>query len=46
MVELPKSSGCGVVITIVDLMSKRVHFVPTHTTVTMEGAVRLFFHYV
>ena len=27
-------------------VSKRVHFIPTHTTVTAEGAARLFLHYV
>jgi len=32
--------------TVMDAVSKRVHFIPTHTTVTAEGAVRLFLHYV
>jgi len=32
--------------TVVDAVSKRVHFIPTHTTVTAEGAARLFLHYV
>jgi len=32
--------------TVVDAVSKRVHFIPTHTTVTVEGAARLFLHYV
>jgi len=32
--------------TVVDAVSKRVHFIPMHTTVTVEGAVRLFLHYV
>jgi len=32
--------------TVVDSVSKRVHFVPTHTMVTVEGAARLFLHYV
>jgi len=27
-------------------VSKRVHFIPTHTTVTAEGAARLFLHQV
>jgi len=30
----------------VDSISKRVYFIPTHTTVTAEGAARLFLHYV
>jgi len=32
--------------TVIDFISKRVYFVPTHTTVTAEGAARLFLHYV
>jgi len=32
--------------TVVDSVFKRVHFVPTHTTVTAEGAARLFLHHV
>jgi len=46
MVELPKSSRHNTVMTVVDSVSKRVHFVPTHTTVIVEGAARLFLHYV
>jgi len=46
VVELPKSSGHDAVMTIVDLVSKRAYFVPTHTIVTTEGAVRLFLHHV
>jgi len=46
MVELPESSGHDTVITIVDSISKRVHFVPTYTTVTAKGAARLFLHHV
>jgi len=46
VVELPESSGHDAVMTVVDSVSKRVHFVPTHTTVTAEGAARLFFHHV
>jgi len=32
--------------TVVDAVSKRVHFIPMHTTVTAEGAARLFLHHV
>jgi len=32
--------------TVVDAVSKRVHFILTHTTVTVEGAAQLFLHYV
>jgi len=46
VVELPKSSGHDAVMTVVDSISKRVHFIPTHTTVTAEGAARLFLHHV
>jgi len=46
VVELPSSSGHDAVITVVDLVSKRVHFIPTHTTVTAEGVARLFLHQV
>jgi len=31
---------------VVDAVSKRVHFIPTHTMVTVEGAARLFLHYI
>jgi len=46
VVELPLSSGHDAVITVVDSVSKRAHFIPTHTTVTAEGAARLFLHQV
>ena len=46
VVELLESSGHDAVITIVDSISKRVHFVPMHITVIAEGAARLFLHYV
>ena len=44
--ELPFSSRHNAVMTVVDSVSKRVHFIPTHTTVTVEGAARLFLHQV
>jgi len=46
VVELLESSGHDAVMTVVDSVSKRVYFIPTHTTVTAEGAARLFLHYV
>jgi len=46
VVELPESSRHDAVMMVVDAVSKRVHFIPTHTTVTVEGAARLFLHYV
>jgi len=32
--------------TVVDSVSKKVYFVPMHTTVTVEGAARLFHHHI
>jgi len=46
VVELPFSSGHDTVMTVVDSVSKRVYFIPTYTTVTVEGAARLFLHQV
>jgi len=46
VVELLESSEHDAVMTVVDAVSKRVHFIPTHTTVTAEGAARLFLHHV
>jgi len=46
VVKLLESSGHDAVMTIVDSVSKRVHFVPTHITVTAEGAARLFLHHI
>jgi len=46
VVELPESSRHDAVMTVIDSVSKRVHFVLTHTTVTAEGAARLFLHHV
>jgi len=46
VVELPPSSGHDAVMTVVDSVSKQVHFIPTHTTVTVEEAARLFLHQV
>ena len=44
VVELPLSSGHNAVITVVDSVSKRAHFIPTHTTVTVEETAQLFLH--
>jgi len=46
IVELSLSSGHDTVMTVVDSVSKRAHFIPMHTTVTVEGAVWLFLHQV
>jgi len=46
VVKLPESSGHDAIMTIMDSISKRVHFILMHTTVTAEGAARLFLHHV
>jgi len=46
VVELPLSSRHDAVMTVVNSVSKRAHFIPTYTTVTVEGAARLFLHQV
>jgi len=46
VVELPLFSRHDAVMTVVDSVSKRAHFIPTHTMVTVEGAARLFLHQV
>jgi len=46
VVKLPLSSRHDTVMTVVDSVSKRAHFIPTYTTVTVEGTARLFLHQV
>ena len=46
VVELPLSSRHDAVMTVVDSVLKRVYFILMHTTVTAEGAARLFLHQV
>jgi len=46
VVELLESSGHDAIITVIDSVSKRVHFILTHTTVIAKGAARLFLHHV
>jgi len=46
VVELPLSSGHDAVMTVVDSVSKRAHFILTHMMMTAEGAARLFLHQV
>jgi len=46
VVELPLSSEHDAVMTVMDSVSKRAHFIPMHTTVTVEGVARLFLHQV
>jgi len=46
IVELSESSGHNAVMTVVDLVLKRVYFIPTHITVTVERVAKLFLYYV
>jgi len=46
VVKLLESSGHDTIMMVVDAVSKRVHFIPMHTMVTVEGAVRLFLYYI
>ena len=46
IMELPLSSRLDAVMTVVDSVSKWAHFISMHTTVTVEGAARLFLHQV
>jgi hypothetical protein len=42
IVELPKSHGYDAIMNVVDSITKRTHCIPTHTTITAEGAARLY----
>jgi transposase InsO family protein len=42
IVKLPESHGYDTIMNIVDSVTKRAHFIPTHTTITAEGAARLY----
>jgi hypothetical protein len=46
IVELPDSHGFDAVMNVVDTLSKRAHFIPTHTTISAEGAARLYLQHV
>ena len=46
VVELPKSSRYNIVIMVANSVSKRVHFILTHITITIESIVRLFLYYM
>jgi transposase InsO family protein len=42
IVELPESHGYDAIMCVVDSLTKRAHFIPTHTTINMEGTALLF----
>jgi transposase InsO family protein len=42
VVELPDAHGYDAIMNVVDSVGKRAHFIPTHTTLSAEGAARLF----
>ena len=44
--ELPDSNGFNMTMVIVDLVSKRGHFIPTHTMVMVLGSAWLYLQHV
>jgi hypothetical protein len=42
IVELPESHGYNTIMNVVDSVTKRAHFLSVHTTITAEGAARLY----
>jgi transposase InsO family protein len=42
IVELPESHGYDAIMNVIDSVTKRVHFIPMQTTITAEGAARLY----
>jgi hypothetical protein len=42
IVELLESHGYNTIMYIVDSLTKRAHFIPTHTTINAEGTALLF----
>jgi hypothetical protein len=42
IVELPESHGYNAIMCVVDSLTKRAHFIPTHTTINAEGTALLF----
>jgi transposase InsO family protein len=46
IVELSESHGYDAIMNVVDSVSKRVHCLPTHTTISAEGAALLYYQEV
>jgi hypothetical protein len=42
IVELPESHGYNAIMCVVDSLTKRAHFILTHTTINAEGTALLF----
>jgi transposase InsO family protein len=42
IVELPESHGYDTIMCVVNSLTKRAHFIPTHTTINTEGTALLF----
>jgi hypothetical protein len=42
IVELPESHCYDAIMNVVDSITKCVHFIPMHTTITAEGAAHLY----
>jgi hypothetical protein len=42
IVELPESHGYDTIMNVVDSITKRTHFIPTHTTITVEVTAHLY----
>jgi hypothetical protein len=43
IVKLPESHGYDAIMCVIDSLTKRAHFIPTHTTLNAEGMALLFF---
>ena len=46
VVELPELTRFNTMMTIVDSVFKRTHFILTYTTITTESTTRLFLYYI
>ncbi|KAJ8482114.1 hypothetical protein ONZ45_g15059 [Pleurotus djamor] len=46
IVELPESDGFDAIMNVVDSVSKRAHFIPTHTSISALGSANLYLQHV